>query len=173
MIYPFYNLIILETPWCFCHQCVYQSTGTYVLHHHHLWYWLCMYFSWVIGLMKILKKINLYSYHTYINHNFLMASSIMLTASYYNYNLHLPVCYQLIISYCSRINDRHFLRSQIARSIGPTWSPSWADRTQVGPMLAPLILLSGTWSGIIFINCRVLINKYMYGLFFLWFVVIW
>ena len=31
----------------------------------------------------------------------------------------------------------------ITRFIGPTWSPSGADRTQVGPMLAPWTLLSG------------------------------
>ena len=31
----------------------------------------------------------------------------------------------------------------IARFMGPTWGPSGADRTQVGPMLAPWILLSG------------------------------
>ena len=30
----------------------------------------------------------------------------------------------------------------IARFIGPTWGPSGADRTQVGPMLAPWTLLS-------------------------------
>ena len=33
--------------------------------------------------------------------------------------------------------------SQIARFMVPTWGPSRADRTQVGPMLAPWILLSG------------------------------
>ena len=33
--------------------------------------------------------------------------------------------------------------SLIARFMGPTWGPSGADRTQVGPMLAPWILLSG------------------------------
>ena len=32
----------------------------------------------------------------------------------------------------------------MARFMGPTWGPSGADRTQVGPMLAPWILLSGT-----------------------------
>ena len=32
--------------------------------------------------------------------------------------------------------------SQIARFMGPTWGPSGADRTQVGPMLAPWTLLS-------------------------------
>ena len=31
----------------------------------------------------------------------------------------------------------------IARFLGPTWGPSGADRTQMGPMLAPWTLLSG------------------------------
>ena len=37
--------------------------------------------------------------------------------------------------------------SLIARFMGPTWGPSGADRTQVGPMLAPWTSLSGlsTW----------------------------
>ena len=35
------------------------------------------------------------------------------------------------------------LPSLIARFIGPTWGPSGADRTQVGPMLTPWTLLSG------------------------------
>ena len=38
---------------------------------------------------------------------------------------------------------RHLMVSPIARFMGPTWSPSGADRTQVGPMLAPWTLLSG------------------------------
>ena len=33
--------------------------------------------------------------------------------------------------------------SLIARFMGPTWGPSGADRTQVGPMLAPWTTLSG------------------------------
>ena len=33
------------------------------------------------------------------------------------------------------------------RVMGPTWGPSGADRTQVGPMLAPWILLSGCICG--------------------------
>ena len=33
--------------------------------------------------------------------------------------------------------------SLIARFIAPTWGPPGADRTQVGPMLAPWTLLSG------------------------------
>ena len=36
-----------------------------------------------------------------------------------------------------------FIMSQIARFMGPTWGPSGAGRTQVGPMLAPWTLLSG------------------------------
>ena len=32
---------------------------------------------------------------------------------------------------------------QVSRFMGPTWGPSGADRTQVGPMLAPWTLLSG------------------------------
>ena len=33
----------------------------------------------------------------------------------------------------------------IVRFMGPTWGPSGADRTQVGPMFAPWTLLSGTF----------------------------
>ena len=34
--------------------------------------------------------------------------------------------------------------SQIARFMGPTWGPSGADRSKVGPILTPWTLLSGT-----------------------------
>ena len=34
---------------------------------------------------------------------------------------------------------------QIAKFMGPTWSPSGSCRSQMGPMLAPWTLLSGTW----------------------------
>ena len=44
--------------------------------------------------------------------------------------------------------------SLIARFMGPTWGPSGADRTQVGPMLAPWTLLSVLLSTVIHINCR-------------------
>ena len=41
-------------------------------------------------------------------------------------------------------SDRFFLvRPLIVRFMGPTWGPSGADRTQVGPMLAPWTLPSG------------------------------
>ena len=35
------------------------------------------------------------------------------------------------------------ISSQIARFVRPTWGPSGADRTQVGPMLVPWTLLPG------------------------------
>ena len=41
-------------------------------------------------------------------------------------------------------NHRVPKRPPIARSMGPTWGPSGADGTQVGPMLAPRTLLSGS-----------------------------
>ena len=44
-------------------------------------------------------------------------------------------------------NGGHFVQkcayTQIARIVGLTWGPPWADMTQVGPMLAPWTLLSG------------------------------
>ena len=39
--------------------------------------------------------------------------------------------------------DDSYFYTLIARFLGPTWGPSGADRTQVGPMLAPWTLLSG------------------------------
>ena len=44
----------------------------------------------------------------------------------------------LLAGYLSWYED-----TKIARFMGPTWGPSGADRTQVGPMLAPWTLLSG------------------------------
>ena len=41
------------------------------------------------------------------------------------------------------ISHRIATLSMIARFMGPTWGPSGADGTQVGPMLAPWTLLSG------------------------------
>ena len=42
--------------------------------------------------------------------------------------------------------------TQIARFIGSTWDPSGADRTQVGPMLAPWTLLSGYYPAALYSN---------------------
>ena len=38
--------------------------------------------------------------------------------------------------------------TQIARFMGPTWGPPVADRTQVGPMLAPWSLLTGVFASV-------------------------
>ena len=43
----------------------------------------------------------------------------------------------------ARCTDQQEVTSLIARFMGPTWGPSGADRTQVGPMLAIWTLLSG------------------------------
>ena len=47
---------------------------------------------------------------------------------------------------------------QIARFMGPTWGPSGANRTQVGPMLAPWTSLSGTILGVyeVLVFCGIL-----------------
>ena len=47
------------------------------------------------------------------------------------------------------LNLYEVIGALIARFMGPTWGPSGADRTQVGPMLAPWTLLSGwfQWCG--------------------------
>ena len=44
---------------------------------------------------------------------------------------------------CPWLTTIRSLMTLIARFMGPTWGPSGADRTQVGPMLAPWTLLSG------------------------------
>ena len=38
---------------------------------------------------------------------------------------------------------RHTVASQIAKFMGPTWSPPWFCRPKIGPMVVPWILLSG------------------------------
>ena len=43
----------------------------------------------------------------------------------------------------SKSNTYQFKVPVIAKLVGLTWGPSGADRTQVGPMLAPWTLLSG------------------------------
>ena len=45
-----------------------------------------------------------------------------------------------------RYNVVQYNTTLIARFMGPTWGPSGANRTQVGPMLAPWTLLSGNIS---------------------------
>ena len=54
-----------------------------------------------------------------------------------------PCQYKLdVTSFSLRGIDVPFVPTLIARFMGPTWGPSGSDRTQVGPMLAPWILLS-------------------------------
>ena len=48
-------------------------------------------------------------------------------------------------SYTGKMTSLYWIRALIARFMGPTWGPSGADRTQVGPMLAPWTLLSGSF----------------------------
>ena len=49
--------------------------------------------------------------------------------------------------WCIYFSGIKMMSTLIARFMGPTWGPSGADRTQVGPMLAPWTLLSGyTWN---------------------------
>ena len=48
-----------------------------------------------------------------------------------------------------------------ARFMGPTWGPSGADRTQVGPMLSPWTLLYGTPSPVSvaeYGDCRIILH---------------
>ena len=61
--------------------------------------------------------------------------------------------YDLVMNACIHasmnwviISSGNALVPLIARFMGPTWGPSGADRTQVGPMLVPWTLLSGTYS---------------------------
>ena len=53
--------------------------------------------------------------------------------------IHMP----LTLTLCGLYGEVVSISSLTARFIGPTWGPSGADRTQVGPMLAPWTLLSG------------------------------
>ena len=77
------------------------------------------------------------------------------------YKLFASVCdvdvYTIVVK-VARVNQ-----SLIAMLMGPTWSPSGADRTQMGPMLAPWTLLSGMiYTAIMHTTPRVL-------LFLFWF----
>ena len=50
--------------------------------------------------------------------------------------------------------------SQIAKFIGPTWDPPGADRTQVGPKLAPWTLLSGVRFCSVLFSCGLNIRSW-------------
>ena len=66
---------------------------------------------------------------------------IVLFHSYFSSNGEQPE--QCILAHKSEQPFVGCMATLIARFMGPTWSPSGAGRTQVGPMLAPWILLSG------------------------------
>ena len=51
----------------------------------------------------------------------------------------------LTAGYWKDLSQCHGCDPLIKRFMGPTWGSSGADRTQVGPMLAPWTLLSGYW----------------------------
>ena len=61
-----------------------------------------------------------------------------------------PVCYSIDVSYLAGDGSRRYWirmtqkQSQIAKFMGPTWGPPGSSRPQMGPMLAPWTLLSGS-----------------------------
>ena len=77
-----------------------------------------------------------------------LTQSVIIT---YDTQVHWPYmchCHQWIhqVRAATGVPTRVWCWSQlplIARFMGPTWDPSGADRTQVGPMLAPWTWLSG------------------------------
>ena len=77
--------------------------------------------------------------------------TIIFTDSYANKNTlkilfplrMIPQFYATSFAAILLIGSKECILSQIAKFMVPTWGPSGADRSQVGPMLAPLILLSG------------------------------
>ena len=46
-------------------------------------------------------------------------------------------CFTLVVT------EEHYMQSQIAKFMGPTWGPPGSCRPQMGPMMAPWTLLSG------------------------------
>ena len=84
---------------------------------------------------------------------------------------HNGVCHMTVI-----IGATILVPSLIARFIGPTWGPSGADRTQLGPMLAPWTLLSGLlWSQVIATHLKIAHPKiWIYGCpIFIWVAATW
>ena len=67
-----------------------------------------------------------------------MASTLPVVDSGWMHQGHHYIAYAVMIS--SLVLR---MASLIASCMGPTWGPSGADRTQVGPMLAPWTLISG------------------------------
>ena len=68
------------------------------------------------------------------------------THSSFNYQMVMQVHNFIYEAYLGSIQCQYIINvcaSLIARFMGPTWGPPGADRTQIGPMLAPWSLLSG------------------------------
>ena len=76
-------------------------------------------------------------------------STLNISSSGWNRWLWSVVCLvltQQIFSYDWNHWLLHAETTLITRFLGPTWGPSGADSTQVGPILAPWTLLSGNWT---------------------------
>ena len=77
-----------------------------------------------------------------------MISYVEFISNTYNERVIIRVPVTLELMGTTRNRVRHGVAAMrattpVARFMGPTWGPSGADRTQVGPMLAPWTLLSG------------------------------
>ena len=83
---------------------------------------------------------------------------------------HIYVCMMLIrltwlrTEYCARF-WRKLISTLIARFMGSTWGSPGADRTQVGPMLAPWTLFSGQWLVIFSFWINLYYPSYLYHIF--------
>ena len=81
--------------------------------------------------------------------------------------IHGPTCQVMYLWLCSParahycVLDKHGIPSLIARFMGPTWGPSGADRTQVGPTLAPWTLLFGILVFLVWIAASVTRGNFM------------
>ena len=89
------------------------------------------------GLLILMQCIN----KLYLLVMWQMASTLGVVDSGWMQQGHHYIAYTVMISYLALR-----MASLIASCMGPTWGPSRADRTQVGPMLAPWTLLSGLTS---------------------------
>ena len=77
-----------------------------------------------------------------------------------------------IVANCSQqiVHDTKSSNHLIARFMGPTLGPSGADRTQVGPMLAPWTLLSGSLLSVEPWICQ---NKEFLSCLFTFCIIVW
>ena len=99
-------------------------------------------------LLQMDNGILQWSFHSYL-HTSSQLSSVILSSG--------------ILSWTAtsiRVSMGASISTQIARFMGPTWDPYGADRTQVGPILAPWTLLFGyfksepVWKCLIFVEIQ-------------------